>query len=124
MKLQRPDRQPPERPSIELLEQEVQRVRYRRRYRSVLKSTLYALITGENGPSLRFHEKCGYRIRMRLPDCGRKFGRWLDLIWMEKPLKIGENPSAFPVSWLSIVQDVERFCNILDSLSLSFLKKI
>ena len=45
MKLQRPDRQPPERPSIELLEQEVQRVRYRRRYRSVLKSTLYALVT-------------------------------------------------------------------------------
>ena len=45
MKLQRPDRQPPERPSIELLEQEVQRVRYKRRYRSVLKSTLYALVT-------------------------------------------------------------------------------
>ena len=45
MKLHRSDRQPPERPSIELLEQEVQRVRYRRRYRSVLKSTLYALIT-------------------------------------------------------------------------------
>ena len=46
MKLQRPNRQPPERPSIELLEQEVQRVQYKRRYRSVLKSTLYALITG------------------------------------------------------------------------------
>ena len=45
MKLQRPDRQPPERPSIELLEQEVQRVRYKHRYRSVLKSTLYALVT-------------------------------------------------------------------------------
>ena len=45
MKLQRPNRQPPERPSIELLEQEVQRVQYKRRYRSVLKSTLYALIT-------------------------------------------------------------------------------
>ena len=45
MNLHRSDRQPPERPSIELLEQEVQRVRYRRRYRSVLKSTLYALIT-------------------------------------------------------------------------------
>ena len=85
---------------------------------------LYALITGENAASLRFHEKCGYSIRMRLPDCGRKFGRWLDLIWMEKPLKSGENPSAFPVSWLSIVQDAERFRNILDSLSLSLLKKI
>lgn len=45
MKLQRPDRQPPERPSIELLEQEVQRVRYKRRYRSVLKSTIYVLVT-------------------------------------------------------------------------------
>lgn len=85
---------------------------------------LYALITGENQTSLRFHEKCGYTTRMRLPDCGRKFGRWLDLIWMEKLLKIGQNPSAFPVSWLSIVQDAERFRDILDSLSLPFLKKI
>ena len=34
-----------ERPSIELLEAEVNRVKYRQRYRSVLKSTLYALIT-------------------------------------------------------------------------------
>ena len=45
MKLQRPNRQPPERPSIELLEQEVQRVQYKRRYRNVLKSTIYALVT-------------------------------------------------------------------------------
>jgi signal peptidase I len=45
VKLQRPDSQPPERPSIELLEQEVQRVRYKRRYRSVLKSTIYVLVT-------------------------------------------------------------------------------
>ena len=45
MKLQRPDRQPPERPSIELLEQEVPRARYKRSYSSVLKSTLYALVT-------------------------------------------------------------------------------
>lgn len=45
MKLQKSPRHSPERPSVELLEQEVQRVRYKRRYRSVLKSTLYALIT-------------------------------------------------------------------------------
>ena len=80
---------------------------------------LYALITGENLASLGFHEKCGYATAMVLPDCGRKFDRWLSLVWMEKRLKIGENPSAFPTSWLSIVQDAERFCNILDSLSLS-----
>lgn len=36
---------PLERPSIELLEAELKQVRYKRRYRSVLKSTVYALIT-------------------------------------------------------------------------------
>ena len=85
---------------------------------------LYSLITGENKASLRFHEKCGYKTAMELPECGRKFGRWLSLIWMEKRLKIGENPSDFPLPWLSIVQNAETFCNILDSLSLSLLKKI
>ena len=34
-----------ERPSVELLEQEVQRVRYKRRYHRVLRSTVYTLIT-------------------------------------------------------------------------------
>ena len=80
---------------------------------------LYALITEENRASLRFHEKCGYSTVTVLPDCGRKFGRWLGLCWLEKRLKIGENPSAFPISWKSIVQDAETFRNILDSLSLS-----
>ena len=80
---------------------------------------LYALITEENKASLRFHEKCGYSTVMVLPGCGRKFDRWLGLCWLEKPLKIGENPSAFPVSWVSIVQDAESLRNILDSLSLS-----
>lgn len=80
---------------------------------------LYALITEENTRSVRFHEKMGYKTRMVLPDCGFKHGRWLGLTWMEKRLKIVENPSAFPKSWLSIVQDAERFTNILGSLSLS-----
>lgn len=80
---------------------------------------LYALVCAENEASLRFHEKCGYRTRGNFPQCGWKFGRWLGLIWMEKRLKIVESPSAFPRSWLSIVQDAERFTNILGSLSLS-----
>ena len=80
---------------------------------------LYALVCSENQASLRFHEKAGYRFCARFPRCGFKHGRWLDMIWMEKKLKIVETPSAFPCSWLSIVQDTERFTNILDSLSLS-----
>ena len=79
----------------------------------------YALITSENLTSLRFHEKCGYSTVAVFPDCGRKFGRWLGLHWMEKRLKIGENPGSFPLPWLSIVQDAESFGDILDSFSLS-----
>ena len=79
----------------------------------------YALITSENLTSLRFHEKCGYSTVAVFPDCGRKFGRWLGLHWMEKRLIISENPSTFPVTWLSIVQDAESFGDILDSFSLS-----
>ncbi len=70
---------------------------------------LYALICSENQESLRFHAKSGYVIRGELPDCGYKFNRWVGLVWMEKRLKIVESPSGFPKSWLSIVQDAERF---------------
>ena len=80
---------------------------------------LYALITQENTRSIRFHEKLGYKTLAVFPDCGFKQGRWLGLIWMEKRLKIVETPSAFPRSWLSIVQNAERFTIFLDSLSLS-----
>ena len=80
---------------------------------------LYALITAENSESLRFHEKMGYLHKVEFSDCGFKFNRWLGLVWMEKRLKIVETPSAFPRPWLSIVQDAERFRNILGSLSLS-----
>ena len=80
---------------------------------------LYALITSENSESLRFHKRMGYEIKADFPDCGYKFNRWLGLIWMEKRLKIVHSPSGFPTPWKSIVQDAERFSNILDKLSLS-----
>ena len=80
---------------------------------------LYALVTGENTPSIRFHEKMGYREVGFFPDCGFKLGRWCSLVWMEKSIKIVESPSGFPKPWLSIVQGAERFTNFLDSLSLS-----
>ena len=80
---------------------------------------LYALITADNLDSIRFHEKAGYKTAVEFPACGFKFDRWLGLIWMEKRLKIVQSPSGFPKPWLPIVQDGERFSNILDSLSLS-----
>ena len=80
---------------------------------------LYALITAENLPSVRFHEKMGYLRRAVYPRCGFKFDRWLDLIWMEKTLNFVETPSNFPVPWSAIIQNAEIPFHILDTIPLS-----
>ena len=39
--------------------------------------------------SVRFHERMGYVKVAHFHQCGKKFGRWYDMIWMEK--LIGEH---------------------------------
>ena len=39
--------------------------------------------------SVRFHSRLGYKQVAHFHQCGRKFGRWYDMIWMEK--MIGEH---------------------------------
>jgi L-amino acid N-acyltransferase YncA len=34
--------------------------------------------------SMNFHKRMGYRLVGRFEKCGYKFGRWYDMIWMEK----------------------------------------
>lgn len=34
--------------------------------------------------SVRFHQHLGYRQVAHFHQCGKKFGRWYDMIWMEK----------------------------------------
>ena len=34
--------------------------------------------------SMGFHEHVGYRLVGRFTSCGYKFGRWYDMVWMEK----------------------------------------
>jgi len=80
---------------------------------------VYALITSENTPSLRFHERAGYTFRVDFPRCGYKHGRWLGVIWMEKTLNFVENPSEKPVCWLSIVESDRKLHDILAKMSLS-----
>ena len=40
--------------------------------------------------SPEFHKKLGYHTVGRFSKCGCKFGKWYDMIWMEK--LIGEHP--------------------------------
>lgn len=46
--------------------------------------------------SRRFHERMGYRLCGTFRQCGYKFGRWWDMVWMEKMLGEHEADPAPP----------------------------
>ena len=51
------------------------------------KLGLHAMIAGieaENRASIRLHKRFGFREVARLPEVGTKFGRWLDLVLMQR----------------------------------------
>ena len=42
--------------------------------------------------SVEFHAHMGYRMVGKFHKCGYKFGRWYDMVWMEKML--GDHPAS------------------------------
>jgi L-amino acid N-acyltransferase YncA len=44
----------------------------------------------ENHPSIRLHERFGFRRVALLPSVGWKFGRWVDSVLMQRPLGAGD----------------------------------
>jgi phosphinothricin acetyltransferase len=41
-------------------------------------------VDGDNLASIRFHERLGFSIVATMPEVGRKFDRWLDLILVQR----------------------------------------
>ncbi|WP_296431941.1 GNAT family N-acetyltransferase [Yoonia sp.] len=50
------------------------------------KHTMFAGCSAENTGAVRFHAKLGFQEVATLPEVGFKFGRWIDLVLMQKIL--------------------------------------
>jgi L-amino acid N-acyltransferase len=56
------------------------------RARDLGKHVMVAGIASDNDASLRLHERLGFTETGRMSEVGFKFGRWLDLVLMQKTL--------------------------------------
>lgn len=54
------------------------------RARSAGLHAMIGAIDGANVDSIRFHERLGFVEVARMPEVGRKFDRWLDLVLMQR----------------------------------------
>ena len=48
--------------------------------------SMFAGCSAENPDAVAFHAACGFRTVATLPEVGFKFGRWIDLVLMQKML--------------------------------------
>ena len=62
------------------------------RARGCGKHVMVAAIESGNAASIRLHERLGFTLNGQMPQVGVKFGRWLDLTFMQLVL----NPGALP----------------------------
>lgn len=62
--------------------------------------------------SAQFHEHLGYTLAGKFHDCGYKFGKWYDMVWMEK--MIG-NHSSNPEKVLNFNEIKGQLSDILES---------
>jgi len=64
------------------------------RARSCDKHVMVAAIESGNAASIRLHERLGFTLNGQMPQVGVKFGRWLDLTFMQLILNPGAPPRS------------------------------
>lgn len=60
------------------------------------KHVMVAGIEAQNQASIHLHQKLGFTITAQMPQVGTKFGRWLDLTFMQLQLDDRREPDALP----------------------------
>lgn len=63
------------------------------RARACGKHVMVAAIESGNAASIRLHERQGFVVTGQMPQVGVKFGRWLDLTFMQRVLDPGAEPA-------------------------------
>ncbi|GGM06850.1 GNAT family N-acetyltransferase [Deinococcus aerophilus] len=58
--------------------------------------TMVGGVDAENAGSLTFHERLGFVQVARFREVGRKFGRWLDLVFVQLQLSEDEDELSRP----------------------------
>lgn len=58
------------------------------------KHVMVAAIESGNSASIRLHERLGFTLNGHMPQVGVKFGRWLDLTFMQLILNPGATPRS------------------------------
>jgi phosphinothricin acetyltransferase len=56
------------------------------RAQSLGKHVMIAGVDADNAASIRFHERLGFTQAGRLREVGYKFDRWLDLVFLQRPI--------------------------------------
>lgn len=64
--------------------------------RHIGKHVMVAGIESQNHGSIKLHERLGFIISAQMPQVGTKFGRWLDLTFMQLQLDNRRQPDVLP----------------------------
>jgi len=64
--------------------------------RKIGKHVMVAGIEAQNHTSIHLHETLGFVTTGQMPQVGTKFGRWLDLTFMQLQLDERSEPDALP----------------------------
>lgn len=62
--------------------------------------------------SVRFHEHLGYRLVGEFYQCGYKFHRWYNMVWMEKHIGSHQENQPEVIPFRKLPADVKKICGI------------